>query len=118
MSDAIASFFSAWGLTDADARAAALGQSLSPDIHYLDPRTPEPITSLAALVDYVGMYTQYAPGATAAVVSQSTTQGHHRATVEFRMADGTVQLGQYFIECDAEERPARLIGFVGLGEPE
>ena len=118
MSHAIESFFAAWGETDANTRTDMMRAAVSPDFSYLDPRTPEPVTELDALAGYVEMYTQYAPGATAAVVSQSTTQGHHRATVEFRMADGTVQLGQYFIECDAEDRPARLIGFVGLGEPE
>ncbi len=118
MSDAIESFFAAWGETDANTRKDALRTAVSPDFSYLDPRTPEPVTDFDALVGYVEMYTQYAPGATAAVVNLSETVGVFRATVAFRMADGKEQMGQYFIEPDAEGRAARFVGFAGLGEPE
>ena len=118
MSDAIERFFAAWGEPDADTRAQTLRETLSPDISYVDPRTPDAITNRDALIAYVAMYTQYAPGATARVVCLSNTQNMYRATVEFGMSDGMKQVGQYFIELDAESRASRLTGFVGLGEPE
>lgn len=118
MSDAIERFFAAWGEADADAREQSLREILSPDITYADPQTPEPITDASALVAYVTMYTQYAPGATAHVTHISNIQGSYRATVEFAMSDGMKQLGQYFIELDTQSRLTRLTGFVGLGEPE
>ncbi len=117
MSDAIIQFFAAWGMEDAAARATSIRDSVAPAFHYLDPRTPEPISSFDDLVAYVAMYTQYAPGASAEVRNLSETSGHFRATVAFCMADGQVQMGQYFIECDTDNRPVRLIGFAGLGDP-
>lgn len=118
MTHAIENFFTAWGETDATARAAALRAAVSPTLYYVDPRVSDPITTLDALIDYVAMYSQYAPGATAAVVDLSHTAGHARATVAFGMADGSQQLGQYFIELDDQSRATRMIGFVGLGEPQ
>ena len=118
MSDAIHRFFEAWGESDPETRAATLRDCLSADIAYLDPRTPEPITDVAPLIDYVAMYSAQAPGATARVCNLSTTGAHHRATVEFAMPNGMVQHGQYFIDLDDQSRLSRLTGFVGLGEPE
>ena len=118
MSDAIHRFFQAWGDSDPDTRAATLRETLCEDITYLDPRTPEALTSVAALIDYVAMYSAQAPGATARVAHLSTTGAHHRATVEFAMPNGMTQHGQYFIDLDNQSRLKRLIGFVGLGEPE
>lgn len=118
MSEAIRAFFAAWGDNDENRRAESLREVLSPNITYLDPRTPEPVTSVEALIAYVAMYTQYAPGATASVSALSETQGHYRATVTFAMADGMTQLGQYFIEVDDQQRLMRMVGFVGLGDPE
>ncbi|PSL22211.1 nuclear transport factor 2 family protein [Shimia abyssi] len=118
MSEHITAFFAAWGETDADKRAATLANCVSPDISYLDPRTPEPITGLAALNDYVAMYSQMAPGATARVANLSETGPMARATVEFAMSDGMKQNGQYFVETDDQSRPTRMVGFVGMGEPE
>ncbi len=118
MSHAIESFFAAWGETDANTRKDALRAAVSPDFSYLDPRIDAPVTDFDALAGYVEMYAQYAPGATAAVVNLNDTAGVYRATVAFRMADGKEQLGQYFIEPDAEGRAQRLVGFAGLGEPE
>ena len=117
MSDAIHRFFEAWGESDPDARAATLRETLSEDITYLDPRTPEPLTSVAALIDYVAMFSAQAPGATARVAHQSKTGAFHRATVEFAMPNGMVQHGQYFIDLDDQSRLKHMTGFVGLGEP-
>ncbi|KPA21714.1 hypothetical protein shim_24210 [Shimia sp. SK013] len=118
MTHAIASFFAAWGEADADTRSANLRQTLSSSISYADPRTPDPITDIQAVIDYVGMYSQFAPGATAEVVAQSETAAQHRATVAFRMADGTEQLGQYYIDLDDQSRISRAVGFAGIGAPE
>ena len=118
MGHAIDTFFAAWGEPDAQTRAQMLSDCLAPAPHYVDPRTPAPITELSALIEYVAMYTQYAPGATAKTVALSETQGAYRATVEFLMSDGKKQFGQYFAELDDQSRVQRLVGFVGLGEPE
>lgn len=122
MSNAIERFFASWGEPDPDVRAAAIRACLSPRIAYCDPRTPDTITNADALIAYVAMYTQYAPGATAQVVNLSSTQDVFRATVKFHMDSGNdggnSQLGQYFIELDAQSCLTRVIGFVGLGEPE
>ncbi|MGH1355752.1 MAG: molecular chaperone GroEL [Thalassovita sp.] len=118
MTDIVEIFFEAWGETDAEARAATLRGTLADAFEYLDPRTAEPVTDAEALIGYVAMYSEYAPGATAGVVHQSQTGGHTRATVEFAMPDGKKQHGQYFIEHDADGKLARMIGFVGMGTPE
>ncbi|MGV6848710.1 MAG: molecular chaperone GroEL [Marinibacterium sp.] len=110
--------FAAWGDPNAESRAAALRAGLADPFSYTDPRTPEPITSADGFADYVAMFSQAAPGATVRVANLSEAKGCCRATVEFRMADGKVQLGQYFIDTDAEGRATRLVGFVGIGAPE
>ncbi|TKZ22461.1 hypothetical protein FAP39_00895 [Shimia litoralis] len=117
MPSAIENFFAAWGMTDDGARANVIQDCVPTKFYYVDPRTDTPISDLPALVSYVAMYTQYAPGATATVVAQSTTKSHVRATVEFGMPDGKTQLGQYFIDCDSDGRLCNMVGFVGLGEP-
>ena len=117
MTQVIESFFAAWGMTDAAARDAALRDCLAEAFYYVDPRAPDPITDAEALVAYVAMFTEYAPGATARVVALSETKGHYRATVEFETADGNRQYGQYMIDLDEGGKATRLIGFVGLGSP-
>jgi hypothetical protein len=114
----ISQFFTAWGESDADVRNAALSPTLASEIFYVDPRTEAPVTTADALKEYVGMYSQFAPGATAGVVSLSECQGFHRATVEFGMPDGNKQHGQYFVETNDAGQLTRLIGFVGMGAPE
>ncbi len=118
MSHAIERFFASWGEPDSDTRAAALNDCLSSDVSYADPRTPETITDREALIAYVAMYSQYAPGASACVTNLSSTQGTYRANVEFRMPDGKTQTGQYFIDVDDQSRAKGIVGFVGLGETE
>lgn len=118
MSDQIQRLFMAWGNSDADARAAELKDTLASEFYYADPNAPDPITDAEAFVTYVGMFTQYAPGATARVANLTECKGHHRATVVFEMADGKQQFGQYFVDLSDDGRIARIIGFVGLGEPD
>ncbi|MDX1782119.1 MAG: hypothetical protein R3256_12470, partial [Thalassovita sp.] len=117
MTQVIENFFATWGMTDSAARDAALRDCLAEEFYYVDPSAPEPITDAAALVAYVAMFTEYAPGATARVVALSETKGHNRATVEFETADGTKQYGQYMIDLDKAGKATRMIGFVGLGAP-
>lgn len=118
MPDSVTAFFATWAETNAESREAALVTAMANTFTYCDPNAPEMLTDLAALNSYIGMFTQYAPGATAQVVRNSETKGHHRVTVAFRMADGKEQLGQYFVELDADGRVQRMVGFAGLGEPE
>ena len=102
---------------DDPARTDTLTRCAAPDLYYVDPRTPEPITDLQALIRYIGQYTEFAPGASARVAAQSRTHLHTRATVAFEMPGSTAQLGQYMIDTDGQNRVTRLIGFAGTGEP-
>ncbi|WP_204113551.1 molecular chaperone GroEL [Shimia biformata] len=117
MTQSIENFFAAWGEPDAEARANAIRACLSGTFFYLDPRTETPMTKVDDLVAYVGMYTQYAPGATARVTDVTTTGDYHRATVAFEMADGQKQHGQYVIQLDGTGCLSHLVGFAGMGTP-
>ena len=117
MKDPVETFFSAWSVADAGARLAIIASAMDDAATYTDPRTPAPITSNAALSEYVGMFAAAAPGATASVVKSDTLHGTIRATVEFKMADGMTQLGQYFIEYSGD-KIARMSGFIGTGAPQ
>ena len=50
-------------------------------------------------------------------VDVAERDGVTRAAVEFRLANGMVQMGQYFIESDNSGKLSRLVGFVGTGTP-
>ena len=114
MAHSIETFFAAWADGDAGKVTAAVTEQAT----YRDPRTPEPLTSAAAMADYVAMFSQHAPGAVAEVVNLSECGPHMRATVAFKMADGMVQHGQYFCDMAEDGRISRMVGFVGTGEPE
>ena len=118
MSDRIKRLFLAWGNPDAISRAQELKDTLASEFYYADPNAPEPITDADAFVAYIAMFTEYAPGATARVVKLTECKGHYRATVIFEMADGKQQFGQYFVDLDDDGRVTRMIGFVGLGDPD
>lgn len=113
----IETFFSAWAKADAVERKATLDTVLHPDVSYADPRTETALTGVDAISDYLGMFTQMAPGAEAIVLKSDMIQSTLRATVAFRMADGKVQHGQYFVE-PASGKIERLVGFVGTGAVE
>jgi len=119
MSDALSNFFAAWQMQSADERYKAISSVVTPDIQYDDPRTPETITSTQALSDYVGMFSENAPGWVAEVVSSSSTAGMTRVNVAFRGQgpDGTemTQPGQYFAEFKGD-LICRMVGFAGTGE--
>lgn len=117
MSDAINSFFAAWGMDDAAARADAVSGAAAPDFAYTDPNTPQTITSVDGFLDYIAMFTTNLPGATAEVVDTSAHNGFARATVDF-MRDGVPLVrGQYFADLDSDGRITRIVGFTGTGEP-
>lgn len=121
MSAVITTFFEAWALNDDNSRRAKLTASTSPDLQYADPRTPEMLTGIDAINDYIGKFSANAPGWTARVVNTDTTAGVTRATVSFSGTMGpegkeTTQLGQYYVEYTGDVI-ARMIGFVGTGTP-
>lgn len=121
MTDPIDLFFSAWELESGEERLERIAKAVAPGIVYVDPRTPNPVTGVSALNEYVGMFSANAPGWSAKVVASDTSGGSTRATVAFsgKGPDGKeqTQLGQYFVEFDGE-LISRMTGFVGVGAPE
>jgi len=119
MSDCITSFFDAWEIENAELRHTKISSSVTESIQYDDPRTPETIHGIAALNNYVGMFSANAPGWSADVIKSETVAGVTRITVAFggMGPDGSeqVQLGQYFVEKDGD-LISRMVGFVGIGE--
>lgn len=117
MSDAIATFFEAWGMSDADARQNAIHASFGTSATYADPRTDAPLTGPEAVTEYVGMFATSAPGAVAEVVGLDTRADVSRATIAFKMPNGMEQMGQYFVEHGPDGLISRMVGFVGTGAP-
>lgn len=119
MKDCITTFFDAWQIEDAELRYSKINSSVTETVKYDDPRTPEMVSGIAALNDYVGLFSANAPGWSAKVVKSDTVSGFTRVTVAFSGMgpDGSeqVQLGQYFVEKNGE-RVSRMVGFVGTGE--
>lgn len=119
MTDSVATFFDAWEIAEFESRLNQLACALAENIEYSDPRTPEPLSGIAAVNDYVGMFSANAPGWSAKVMKNYTVDGITRVTVAFggMGPDGKeqIQLGQYFIEKDGH-LITRMVGFVGTGE--
>ncbi|MCA0891826.1 hypothetical protein [Microbulbifer agarilyticus] len=119
MSDSISIFFEAWQVEDAVDRLSKIASAVTENVKYDDPRTPETISGIDALSNYVGMFSANAPGWSAQVVKSETTGGVTRATVAFSGVgpdgDEKVQLGQYFVEKEGAVI-SRMVGFVGTGE--
>lgn len=115
MSDAIATFFDAWGMSDADARQSAVSASFGDAATYMDPRTEAALTGPLALAEYVGMFSAQAPGAVAEVTNTDARDGVTRATITFKMPNGMEQMGQYFVEHGPDGLISRMVGFVGTG---
>ena len=119
MSDCTTNFFDAWQIEEAELRLAKITSAVTENIRYDDPRTPETLIGIAALSNYVGMFSTNAPGWSAKVVKSDTTANATRVTVVFSGMgpDGTeqVQPGQYFLEKEGD-RISRMVGFVGTGE--
>ena len=121
MSDALNTFFEAWGTADAEARAALIEQACTADVTYSDPRSGARLAGVGAVAEYVGMFSANAPGWTAKVVSSDDVNGYLRGIVAFggMGPDGSemVQHGTYF--CDTTDGKLSMIaGFVGLGSIE
>lgn len=121
MSDPISTFFDAWQLESTDARLEKISSAVTANILYDDPRTTQSLKGITALSDYVGMFSENAPGWSAKVVNSSTTAGMTRATVAFGGKgpdrNEMVQLGQYFVEKEGD-LISRMVGFVGTGAPD
>lgn len=119
MSDCIETFFEAWQIDDTELRLAKVSRSVTKSIQYDDPRTPETINGIAALNDYLAMFSANAPGWSAKVVKSDTIASTTRVTIAFGGIgpDGSqhVQLGQYFVEKEGD-LVSRMVGFVGTGE--
>jgi hypothetical protein len=81
-------FFSAWSEADDTARLALISGVVTDGCTYDDPRSQGILTGDTAIADYVGNFA--------------------------RMADGTEQMGQYFVEHDSD-KITRMVGFVGTG---
>lgn len=120
MATLIETFFSAWGMTDADAGANVIAGVFAAQGTYIDPRAPGVLTGPTAIATYVAGFGANAPGWAAEVVKADTIAGLTRATIAFcgKGADGqqVVQHGQYFVEITAD-RIARMVGFAGTGLP-
>jgi len=118
MAEALETFFAAWEVEDRAIRRTLLDEATGARLLYIDPNTPDPITSVAAMNDYLAMFSANMPGGAAAVVSTSTHHGYVRATVAFRKDGATMMHGQYFAELDSFGQVIRLVGFAGMGELE
>ncbi len=118
MSDCITNFFEAWQIEDDEARLAKIKSAVTENVQYDDPRSPETLSGIGALSNYVAMFSANAPGWSAKAVQSDTVASLTRVTVAFagKGPDGSeqVQLGQYFIEKDGE-LVSRMVGFVGTG---
>jgi len=117
MSKSLDDFFSAWAMDDASARDALVDSTLGETIIYADPRTEEPLTDATAVKQYVGMFSQIAPGMPVNVVHSSTTLNVERVTVLFGEGERS-QTGQYVADLDGVGKIVRLVGFAGMGTPE
>jgi hypothetical protein len=117
MSDALTDFFAAWAISDEAERNGLIDGALGATILYADPRTEAELTTADAVKQYVGMFSQMAPGMPVAAVNISTTLSYARATVHFGEGERS-QSRQYTADLDADGKIVRIIGFVGMGAPE
>ena len=120
MTDCISTFFEAWQIDADSTRKDKISGAVVNSVQYDDPRTEETLIGLEALCDYIGMFTQNAPGWSAKVVAKDTISNYSRVTVAFGGPgpDGVdlVQHGQYFVHV-VDERIAKMVGFAGLSVP-
>ena len=109
--------FSAWGDPSPDGRAAKTDAAIGPGFFYADPNIPSPVTGRDAYLAYIAQFGEMMPGASANVVTVSDHHGFARATVDFLRDGESMMRGQYFADI-TDGRITRLIGFVGMGEPD
>lgn len=122
MSDALTTFFDAWGTADADTRAQMIADATRDDVTYSDPRSGGRLAGHAAVAEYVGMFSANAPGWTAKVVTSDAVNGYSRSIIAFggMGPDGSemVQHGTYFADHDDTGKLTMIAGFVGTGTVE
>ncbi|MBD3678654.1 MAG: nuclear transport factor 2 family protein [Rhodobacteraceae bacterium] len=116
MSEAIETFFAAWGETDPEAQERLIDGAASGTFYYADPNTPQPLHSLSEFLDYVTAFSANMPGAGARVATVSQHHDHARATVEFTRDGAVMMRGQYFADLDAAGKIERMVGFAGMGD--
>jgi len=116
MSSSLKTFFDAWGETDAGKRNAMIAGTLADGATYSDPRSGSRLKG-AEITEYVGQFTQNAPGWSANVESSDEVNDYLRLRVAFggKGPDGStiVQHGTYFAELDWDGQITMLAGFVG-----
>ena len=117
MTKSLEDFFSAWAIADADARGAQVKGTLASSTSYIDPRTQAPLTDPAAIIDYIGGFSQMAPGMAVSVVHESNVLNHARVAVQFGEGEMS-QMGQYVAVLDDDGKIISLVGFAGMGTPE
>lgn len=116
MTNSIETFFSAWSIDDLSEREKTVASAMTDGCTYADPMTEAPLSGPTEIATYLGNFVAAAPEAKVVVVDTQERHGMTRATVEFRMGNGMVQTGQYFVETNADAI-SRMIGFVGNGTP-
>lgn len=118
MQDPISTFFDAWKESEQQVRFEKISNSVTDNIQYSDPQSPSTLEGKAALSEYVGMFSQHAPGWSAVVTKSDTIAEMTRVTVAFSGpgpdGESKTQLGQYFVEKEGEQI-SRMVGFVGIG---
>lgn len=115
MKSVIETFFEAWAVADASARAEMIAGTLAPDATYSDPRSGGRLTG-DAIAEYVSAFSANAPGWTANVEHVSDVNGYFRVRVAFGgqgpVGAMMIQHGTYFV--DAGDNGLKTIaGFVG-----
>jgi len=117
MTDLLETLFSAWGDPSPEERAAKTDAVLGPNFIYADPNTPDPVTGRDAYLGYITQFGEMMPDASAKVVMVSEHHGYARATVDFIAGSNRMMRGQYFADIN-DGQITRLVGFVGMGEPD
>ena len=113
MTEAINRFFAAWSDIDGDGRADLIRSAVSGSFRYTDPHTPDPITSVEGMLEFLG---GFPPGASARVIEPiDRHHGHARVNVAFDFGEGKSMVGQYFADLDADGKIVRAVGFPGKG---
>ncbi len=118
MSDTPKAFFDCWGEPDGDARKRHLERILEPHFTYSDPHAPETVRGIAAMADFLALFTDRMPGSSARILRIDSHHGFCRVAVAFmRDADTVMTTAQYFLESSGDDRLVRAVGFLGDGRP-
>lgn len=118
MSDALESFFAAWGKADTPSREAVFDTALAHPFRFADPGTPHPIEDIGQLADYVAADAGRVPATTAIIIACDRIADCARVLVEFRDDNRPFRRSQYFAALDDTGRIVQITGFNGTGEQE